>query len=51
MKINFSDYFANYNKLYHAKSGSNKIFGNDIDERKGMSNQELLDQNVGFAVA
>lgn len=42
MKINFSDYFAKSSKSYYAKSGPNKIFGNDIDERKDMNSQELL---------
>jgi hypothetical protein len=42
MEIQFSEYFANNSKAYHAKWGLNKIFGEDIDERRAMNNQELI---------
>ncbi|MBW4648354.1 MAG: hypothetical protein KME06_06595 [Kastovskya adunca ATA6-11-RM4] len=42
MEIRFSESFANKGKVYHAQWGLNKIFGEDIDERKVMNEQELI---------
>ena len=41
MEIRFSESFAKHGKTYHAKWSPNKIFGEDIDERKQMNEQEL----------
>jgi hypothetical protein len=48
MEIRFSESFTKHGKTYHAKWSPNKIFGEDIDERKQMNDQELTARLIRF---